>query len=173
MALELIVNLILLGFSVFCFWYVGATMPVSADNELGAEQWPQALLALLILALVWNIYQYFRRHPVSEVKAAFRDFFPSVGRLIRSKLFVGMVLVVVMALLYEPMGFMACCLLFMVAYGYLLGQRKLPLLIGTSVVITIILYIGFAVMLGVLLPRGQIPFLRNFALFVESLVPSF
>ena len=28
MALELIVNLLLLGFSIFCYFYVGATMPV-------------------------------------------------------------------------------------------------------------------------------------------------
>lgn len=172
MALELIVNLLLLGFSIFCYWYVGATMPVSADNELGAEQWPQALLILLILALGWNIFKYFKKNPASNIKAAFRDFFPSIGRLVTSKLFAGMVLVVLMAFMYEPVGFMLTCLLFMIAYGYLLGQRKIPVLIGSAVVITIVLYIGFAVMLGVMLPRGQISFLRNFALFVESLVPS-
>ena len=171
MALELIVNLLLLGGSVFCYWYVGSTMPVSADNELGAEQWPQALLLLLMLGLAWNIFKYFKKNQMSEISAAFGDFFPSIGRLVKSKLFVGMVLVVVMALAYEPVGFMATCLVFMIAYGYLLGQRKLPVLIGSAVVITIILYVGFAVMLGVMLPRGQISFLRNFALFVESLVP--
>lgn len=58
MALELIVNLLLLGFSIFCYFYVGATMPVSAANELGAEQWPQALLLLLIPAICWNIYKF-------------------------------------------------------------------------------------------------------------------
>lgn len=173
MALELIVNLLLLGGSVFCFWYVGATMPVSAVNELGAEQWPQALLSILILALCWNIYKYFKKNKKEEISAAFADFFPSIGRFIKSKLFIGMVLVMGMALLYEPVGFMATCLVFMMAYGWLLGQRKIPVLIGSSVVITIILYIGFAVMLGVMLPRGQVSFLRNFALFVESLVPAF
>ena len=81
-----------------------------------------------------------------------------------------MVLVVVMALMYEPVGFMLTCLLFLIAYGLLLGQRNIPLLILTSIVITVILYIGFSVLLGVMLPRGQITFLRNFALFVESLV---
>ena len=84
-----------------------------------------------------------------------------------------MVIVVVMSLLYEPVGFMVTCLLFLIAYGYLLGERRPLNLILTSVIITIILYIGFAVLLGVLLPRGQISFLRNFALFVESLVPTF
>lgn len=173
MALELIVNLILLGASIFCYWYVGTTMPASAVNELGAEQWPQALLILLIPALCWNIFKFFKKNKKEDIAAAFRDFFPSIVRFGKSKLFIGMAMVVVMALMYEPIGFMASCLLFLMAYGYLLGQRKWPVLVGTSVVITIILYIGFAVMLGVMLPRGQVSFLRNFALLVESLIPSF
>ncbi|WP_333651577.1 tripartite tricarboxylate transporter TctB family protein [Lacrimispora sp.] len=171
MALELIVNLLLLGTALFCYWYVGATMPSSAINELGAEQWPQALLMVLIPAICWNIFKYFKKNKKEEIAAAFTDFIPSVGRLVKSKLFVGMVLVVVMALMYEPVGFMLTCLLFLIAYGYLLGQRKWPMLIGTSLVITIVLYIGFAVFLGVLLPRGQVSFLRNLALLIESLIP--
>lgn len=173
MALELIVNVILLAASLFCCWYVGSTMPASAVNELGAEQWPQALLMLLIPALCWNIFKYFKNHKKEEIAAAFGDFFPSMGRLIKSKLFIGMVLVVVMALLYEPVGFMATCLLFLISYGFLLGQRKWLVLAGTSVAITILLYVGFAVFLGVMLPRGQITVLRNFALLVESLIPRF
>ena len=34
MAIELIVNVLLLGFSIFCYVYVGSTMPESAVNEL-------------------------------------------------------------------------------------------------------------------------------------------
>ena len=84
-----------------------------------------------------------------------------------------MVLVVVMALMYEPVGFIVTCLLFLIAYGLLLGQRNIPVLLLSSVLITVILYIGFSVMLGVMLPRGQFLPLRNFALFIESLVPRF
>ena len=171
MALELIVNLLLLGFSIFCFWYVDTTMPVSAENELGAEQWPQALLILLIIAICWNLFKYFKNNKKEDIIFALRDFVPSIGRLLRSKLFAGMVLVVVMAVMYEPVGFMVTCLLFLIAYGYLLGQRNYLMLGISSLIITIILYIGFAVFLGVMLPRGQISFLRNFALFVESLIP--
>lgn len=170
MALELIVNLLLLGFSIFCFWYVDVTMPVSAENELGAEQWPQALLILLIISICWNLFKYFKNNKKEDIIFALRDFVPSIGRLLRSKLFAGMVLVVLMAVMYEPVGFMATCLLFLIAYGYLLGQRNYLMLGISSLAITIILYIGFAVLLGVMLPRGQISFLRNFALFVESLV---
>lgn len=171
MAIELIFNLFLLIGCGVCFVNVTTTMPKSAVNELGAEQWPQAILVLLIAAICFNLYKYFKKNDKADIAAAFKDFFPSIGRFFRSKLFIGMALTVAMALLYEPVGFMLTCLLFLIAYGLLLGQKNIWLLLGTSVLITIILYIGFSVLLGVMLPRGQIGFLRNFALLVESLVP--
>ena len=173
MVIELIVNVLLLGFCIFCFGYVGATMPVSAVNELGAEQWPQGILILLILAILWNIFKFFRVHKPAEISEAFRAFPGDVVGFFKSKLFFGMVLVVVMAMAYEPVGFMVTCFVFLMAYGLLLGQINIALLVGTSLLITVILYVGFSVFLGVLLPRGNISFLRDFALFVESLVPSF
>lgn len=173
MALELIVNLLLIAGGIFCFVNVSTTMPHSAVNDLGAEQWPQAILVLMLIALAFNVIRFFKINKKEDIKAGFQDFFPAIGRFVKSKLFLGMVLVVVMALMYEPVGFMLTCLLFLFAYGLLLGQRNIPMLILSSVIITIILYIGFAVFLGVLLPRGQILPLRNFALFVESLVPRF
>ena len=173
MALELIVNLLLIAGGIFCFVNVSTTMPHSAVNELGAEQWPQAILILMLIALAFNVIRYFKINKKEDIAASFKDFIPSIGRFVKSKLFIGMVLVVVMALMYEPVGFMLTCLLFLFAYGLLLGQRNIPVLVLTSVIITIILYIGFAVLLGVMLPRGQITVLRNFALFIESIVPSF
>ena len=166
MALELIVNLLLIAGGIFCFVNVSTTMPHSAVNELGAEQWPQAILVLMLIALAFNVIRFFKINKKEDIKAGFQDFFPAIGRFVKSKLFLGMVLVVVMALMYEPVGFMLTCLLFLFAYGLLLGQRNIPMLILSSVIITIILYIGFAVFLGVLLPRGQILPLRNFALYV-------
>jgi hypothetical protein len=168
MALELIVNVLLLLFSIFSFWYVGATMPVSPDNELGAEQWPQALFFLLIAAIGYNIFKFFKTHKQEDIKAAFADFFPGIGRFLKSKLFIGMVILVVMALAYEPLGFVTTCTLFLISYGFLLGERRIPVLALASLVIMLLLYIGFSVFLGVLLPRGYVPPLRNMALFLES-----
>ena len=81
MALELIVNLLLLAGCVGFFINVSTTMPHSAVNELGAEQWPQAILILLILAICFNLYKYFKNNRREDIAAAFRDFFPSIGRL--------------------------------------------------------------------------------------------
>ncbi|MDR1107680.1 MAG: tripartite tricarboxylate transporter TctB family protein [Spirochaetaceae bacterium] len=169
MALELIVNVLLLLFSGFCFWYVGATMPHSPDSEIGAEQWPQALLVLLMVAIAWNIFAYFRKHKKEEINAAFADFIPGIIRFLKSKLFIGMVSLIVMALVYEPLGFMATSLLFLIGYGLLLGERRTVVLVVSAFIIMIILYIGFSVFLGVMLPRGYIPALRNLALFAESI----
>ena len=106
MALELIVNLLLIVGGIFCFVNVSTTMPHSAVNELGAEQWPQAILVLMLIALAFNVIRFFKINKKEDIKAGFQDFFPAIGRFVKSKLFLGMVLVVVMALMYEPVGFM-------------------------------------------------------------------
>jgi hypothetical protein len=144
-------------------------MPVSPQNELGAEQWPQLLLILLMIAIAYNIFKFFKTHKKEAIAGAFADFLPGVLRFLKSKLFKGMVIVVVMALLYEPLGFVMTSVLFLVSYGILLGERRPLALALSSIGIMLLLYIGFSVFLGVMLPRGYIPFLRNFALFLESL----
>ena len=169
MALELIVNIFLIIASVVCYWYVGATMPVSQPDEMGAEQWPQMLLILLIIAIGYNIFSFFRRNRKEDIAASFSDFFPGIVRLVKSKLFIGMILLVVMAVVYESLGFITTCFLFMVSYGFLLGARKPLQLILASFVIMLILYIGFSVFLGVMLPRGYVPFLRSIAYFFEKI----
>ena len=60
MALELIVNLLLIAGGIFCFVNVSTTMPHSAVNELGAEQWPQAILVLMLIALAFNVIRFFK-----------------------------------------------------------------------------------------------------------------
>jgi hypothetical protein len=169
MALELIVNVLLFLFSAFCFWYVGATMPKSLESELGAEQWPQGLLFLLMIAIAYNIYKYFKTNKKEDIAAAFAGFFPGILRFGKSKLFFGMAIMAGMALLYEPLGFLVTAFLFLTGYGLLLGERRPLVLICASLIIMLLLYVGFSVFLGVLLPRGYIPFLRNAALFLESL----
>jgi hypothetical protein len=168
MALELIVNILLIAACLVSFWYVGATMPQSPANELGAEQWPQLLLILLIAAIAYNIFSFFRKHKKEDIAASFADFFPGIVRLTKSKLFIGMVLLVVMALMYDYVVFVTTCFLFMVSYGILLGAKKPLRLILASLAVMLILYIGFSVFLGVMLPRGYIPPLRSLAYFMES-----
>ena len=86
MALELIVNLLLIAGGIFCFVNVSTTMPHSAVNELGAEQWPQAILVLMLIALAFNVIRFFKINKKEDIKAGFQDFFPAIGRFVKSKL---------------------------------------------------------------------------------------
>ena len=70
----------------------------------------------------------------------------------------------------EPFGYMLTCVLVLFFYGLLLGQTHVIRLAVFSVLITIVLYVVFSVLLSVNLPRGTIPELRNFSLYVESIV---
>jgi hypothetical protein len=168
MALELIVNVLLLLGSIICFGYVGSTMPISPDNELGAEQWPQALLFLLIIAIIWNIVSYFKKNKKDDIATAFREFFPGIVSFVKSKLFIGMIILIAMAFLYEPLGFLFTSIFFLAGYGVLLGERRPVRIAISSVAITLLLYVGFSVFLGIMLPRGELEFIRNIALLLES-----
>ena len=52
----------------------------------------------------------------------------------------------------------------------LLGEKNIVRLLIAAVCITLVLYVVFSGMLSVNLPRGTISFLRNFALWLESIV---
>lgn len=172
LTLELIVNVLLLAFGIFCYFYVGATMPTSDPLELGAEQWPQAVLFLMFLALAYNIFKIIKTNREKGISFGFGGIAKETAAFFKSKLFVAMVIVMVMALVLEYLGFLFTCFLFMVAYGLLLGERRIPVLVLSALGITLILYIGFSVFLGVMLPRGY-GFFRVVALAVEGIIPTF
>lgn len=172
LTLELIVNVLLLAFGIFCYFYVGATMPASDPLELGAEQWPQAVLFLMFLALAYNIFRIIKTNRANGISFGFGGIAKETVGFFKSKLFVAMVIVMVMALVLEYLGFLFTCFLFMVAYGLLLGERRIPVLILSALGITLILYIGFSVFLGVMLPRGYGIF-RTITLAVEGIIPTF
>ena len=69
----------------------------------------------------------------------------------------------------EPLGFVVTAALLMFAYGLLLGEKKWWRLIIIACVLGVFLHIAFSGLLGVSLPRGTVPFLRNFSLFLENL----
>jgi hypothetical protein len=144
-------------------------MAKSPVDEMGAEQWPQMLLVLLIIAIGYNLFNYFRKNKKAEIATAFSDFFPGIVRFVKSRLFIGMILLVALGLLYEPLGFIATCFIFLVSYGFLLGLKKPIPLIISSLVIMFLLYIIFAVLLSVMLPRGYVYFLREIAYFLEGI----
>ncbi len=171
---ELIVNIglfIFLGITFFTH-VLEAPVPLKVQNNpyaLQPDVWPKAIIILLLICIAINIYQIIRRNKGKEdftVKA----FLASVPGFFKSKMFFGILILAIISVILEPLGFMVSAFLLLFFYGMLLGEKKYVRLAICSLLISLVLYIVFSGLLSVNLPRGTVPFLRNFALFLEKLI---
>jgi putative tricarboxylic transport membrane protein len=172
---ELILNiLLLLGFVyALAFNVLEAPVPLKVANNPYALQpniWPSVILVLLIICMVLNIIKLIRQNK-GKPEFCLTSFAKSVPGFFKTKMFFGMLIVVVASFILEPLGFMVTCFLFMTSFGFLLGDRNYLRLGLVALFVTFFLYIVFGVLLQVNLPRGTVPFLRNFALWLERLIP--
>jgi len=172
---ELILNVLLLLGVIYAmsFNVLEAAVPLKvlrSPYNLQPNVWPQVLLILIIICLVINIIKIIRKNK-GKPGFSLSAFAANIPAFFKGKLFIGMAIVVVAAFILEPLGFMVTCFLFLIAYGLLLSETKYLRLVIVSLILTFFLYIVFGVLLQVNLPRGTVPFLRDFALFIERLLP--
>ena len=171
---ELIMNILLvvfLGFSYFTH-VLEAPVPVKVQKNPYAFQpdtWPKVIIILLEICLIFNIIQIIKKNKGKE-NFTIQAFVASIPNFFKSKMFLGIIILTVASLLLETLGFVVTAFLVLFCYGALLGEKKLGRLAIASVLIALVLYIVFSGMLSVNLPRGTIGFLREFALFLESIV---
>ena len=171
---ELIMNILLvvfLGFSYFTH-VLEAPVPVKVQKNPYAFQpdtWPKVIIILLLICLVINIIQIIKRNKGKE-EFTLKYFVSTIPGFFKSKMFLGIIILTAASLLLETLGFVVTAVLVLFAYGALLGEKNFVRLGIASVIIALVLYIVFSGLLSVNLPRGTIGFLRDFALFLESIV---
>ncbi|MDD3253661.1 MAG: tripartite tricarboxylate transporter TctB family protein [Lachnospiraceae bacterium] len=165
--MDLIFSIGLLLGSIYLFFLVGAESPAASATELGASFWPRIILVLLMILVVVNIINY-----IKTAKAEGNSLVEGVDMIgfFKSKLFIGIIIVFAMALLLPYIGFIPSCFLFLMAYGMLLGDHKIPLAVIRSIILTLIIYAIFQGALDIMLARGTGVF-RDFALFFEGILP--
>ena len=170
---ELICNVLLfvfLGYSYFTH-VIEAKIPKSYlknPNVIHPSAWPKAIIILLLICLAVNIYKIIKKNK-GNPDFTFSKFCNNSTEFFKSKMFIGMVILAAAALLLETLGFVVTAALTMFAYGLLLGEKKVVRLLIVSVGVALLLHLLFSGLLKVTLPRGTVPFLRNFALFLENL----
>lgn len=169
---ELIINILLVGFLGFSYFTHVTEAPIpqkilKAPVYLNPDVWPKVIIVLLEICLILNIIQIIRKNKGKE-DFSIGAFIKSIPGFFTSKMFFGMVIMVVASFILEPLGFIVTCALVLFAYGFLLGEKKIVNLLIFSVVVTFVLYIIFSGLLSVNLPRGTVGFLRDFALMIES-----
>ena len=171
---ELIMNILLvvfLGFSYFTH-VLEAPVPVKVQKNPYAFQpdtWPKVIIILLEICLIINIIQIIRKNKGKE-EFTLKYFVSTIPGFFKSKMFLGIIILTAASLLLETLGFVVTAFLVLLFYGALLGEKNVARLAIASVCIALALYIIFSGMLSVNLPRGTIGILRNFALFLESIV---
>lgn len=170
---ELIVNILLfvfLGYTM-CFHVLEAVVPAKVAKNpynLQPDVWPKAIIILLLICLAINIYRIIKKNK-GNPDFNFGAFGKNVAEFLKSKMFIGMVIIVAASMVLETLGFIVTAFLLLFFYGMLLGEKNILRLLIVSVLVTFLLYIVFSVLLSVNLPRGTIGFLRNFALMLEGL----
>ena len=160
---ELIINaalFIFLGITFFTH-VLEAPVPIKVQKNpyaLQPDMWPKAIIILLLVCIAVNIYKIIKKNKGKE-NFTLKAFFATVPGFFKSKMFLGMLILVVVSFILEPLVFMVTCILLLFFYGLLLGERKILRLALCSVAIALVLYIVFSGLLSVSLPRGTVPFL--------------
>ena len=168
---ELICNILLWLGLLYSYFFDVLEAPVPdrvARNPytLKPDMWPKTIIILLLICIAINIIKIIRKNRGNP------EFSLDALLSIRVRMCLGIALVIGASFVLEPLGYMVTCLLVLFLYGLLLGQRHVIRLALMSVILTIVLYVVFSVLLSVNLPRGTIPELRNFSLYVEGIVSS-
>ena len=170
---ELICNILLfvfLGYTYFTH-VLEAKVPkkyLQNPNVLHPSVWPKVIIILLLICIAINIIKIIRKNK-GNPEFSFAAFGRNTLEFLKSKMFIGMVILVIAALILEPLGFVVTAALLMFAYGMLLGEKKWWRMAIISCVLAVVLHIAFSGLLGVSLPRGTVPFLRSFSLFLDNL----
>ncbi len=170
---ELICNVVLFVFLGYT-WFthvLEAKVPKSYlknPNVLYPDVWPKVIILLLLICIAVNIYKIVKKNK-GNPEFTFAAFGKNSLAFLKSKTFLGMIILVIASLVLEPLGFVVTAALIMFCYGMLLGEKKWWRLAIISVVLGILLHIVFSGLLNVNLPRGTVSFLRSFSLFLENL----
>lgn len=168
MVFEILFSGILLVIAGYCLGYVqiSAASTVYTD-PLGTAFWPSTLLCLLMILLVINIVSVYRKTPKEE-----RNFNCvkniDIKKILKNRLFWGMVILVVYALLLPYFGFITTTFFLSVAMCYCLGEKRPKVLVIFSFLLVVAVFVIFFCGMSIQLPRGTIPFFRNMAITIEQ-----
>ena len=151
----------------YCFNVLEAPVPDRVARNpytLKPDIWPSVIIILLLICVAVNIINIIRKNRDNPA------FGLDAPLSVRIRMLLGICIIVGASFILEPLGYMATCFLLLFFYGLLLGERHVIRLFIVSVLITLVLYVVFSVLLSVNLPRGTIPEMREFALYIELLV---
>jgi hypothetical protein len=117
--------------------------------------------SLVVLGIVLALQNLLKIKSIPQTDV--RDGSSSSGELEERKKFVSRLimaggLIFLYLVAFNQLGFLISSILFMGCFLWVLGNRNLPVVVSVSLLVPIILYLLFRLLLGVMLPRGILPF---------------
>lgn len=162
---ELLFNLLLL---VFFIVMGGFSMEIRMEGEhTGARYWPLVMIATIILLLVIKIVKIWKALPKEERKfslSIFKLHEPGIQKLLLS---LGWLLLYILTLPYA--GYALTTILFFAGMAWLIGARKVPVIVLSSIGVTAVVWAIFVWGLDVHPPRG-VGFLEQVSIWLEYLI---
>ena len=134
---ELIINILLFIFFGYTFFthVLEAAVPASVARNpyaLQPDVWPKAIIILLEICLLINIIQIIRKNK-GNPEFTLGAFAKSVPAFLKSKLFFGIVIMVVASFILETVGFIVTSMFILFFYGLLIGEKNIIRLLIASV----------------------------------------
>jgi putative tricarboxylic transport membrane protein len=137
-----------IALGVFVWVYSAAAFPRRWDNQIGPAFFPRLLSVGLILLCAALIVQTIRKDTKGE-GFVFTPRNPAFRRIL-----ITFAVCVVFGVLLKALGFILCSILLLLGLMYMMGNRKIPQMIGASLVTSLVVQLVFEKLLGIALPYG-------------------
>lgn len=127
----------------------------------GPSAWPRAVILLLVLAAIGNLYFHHKNgDSLQEGRIGLTrdDDTLNAKRSFGANLRIGLILILpfIFALSLKPVGFYSAAPFFIVGIILLMGERRPLAILGITVLIYVLLILFFLVLLNANLPQGTV-----------------
>jgi putative tricarboxylic transport membrane protein len=137
-----------IALSFFVWIYSAVTFPRRWDNQIGPAFFPRLLSVGMILLCAALIVQTIRKVPQGE------GFVFTPGNPAFRRILITFAACVVFGVLLKVLGFILCSVLLLFGLMYMMGNRKIPQMIGVSLITSLVVQLVFEKLLGIALPYG-------------------
>ena len=141
------ISIVLLAVSVAMFVSASA-LPASTDASIGPGTWPKILAGLMGLLSILLLIQSLADHSGKEAPFKAGPGLKRVG--------LGIVILAVFCALLYFVGFMIASAFMIPAVMLLMGEKRVPVLVGVTVGVLVAVYVIFVMALNLPLPQGTL-----------------
>jgi putative tricarboxylic transport membrane protein len=147
---NMIASLVIIGGSLFFYYLAGQLPVVKGYQKMGDSFWPRLILLVLMgLSAILLIQSYLaRKHQKAAAKA------DSEEKTGRGDLVLMMAAIVLYVVAIPYLGFLLSTFLALIAFSYLMGDRKALGMVFFSLGMTAAIYVVFGLIIYTALPRG-------------------